>query len=71
MVGVATWSAASGLLAVTTSAVVRQAYPAVLLASVGVVVAGMLRPRPAPSSTPPGGVDRRTVTLLALEPRDR
>ena len=67
MVGVATWSAASGLLAVTTSEVVRQAYPAVLLASVGVVVAGMYVLARAVVD-PAWRVDRRTVTLLALEP---
>ncbi|MGY2130137.1 histidine kinase N-terminal 7TM domain-containing diguanylate cyclase [Blastococcus sp. SYSU DS0617] len=65
MTGVAVWSGASGLLHSTDH--VRDVYPALLLASVGVVVVGIYGLACAvvdPSWRP----DRRTVLLLAVEP---
>jgi diguanylate cyclase (GGDEF)-like protein len=67
MAGVAIWSAASGLLHATASENVRHAYPAVLLAAVGVVVIGIYALACAVND-PSWRPDRRTMALLAVEP---
>lgn len=67
MAGVASWSGASALLNSSGSEFVRQAYPSLLLASVGVTVAGIYALAKGvvdPSWSPDG----RTIALLAVEP---
>ncbi|SFO46428.1 diguanylate cyclase (GGDEF) domain-containing protein [Geodermatophilus obscurus] len=67
MSGVATWSAADALVYGLRTEVTRLAYPPVLLASVGLVVAGtyvLARTVTDPSWRPA----RRTALLMAVEP---
>ncbi|WP_346618970.1 diguanylate cyclase [Blastococcus montanus] len=67
MAGVATWSGADALLFGIGSELVRRAYPPVLMAAVGVVVAGtyaIARTVTDPSWRPA----RRGVALMAVEP---
>ena len=67
MTGVALWSASSALIYTSGSAVVRDVYPALLMAAVGLAVAGtygLARSVVDPSWRP----TRRTLVLLAVEP---
>ncbi|WP_051684025.1 diguanylate cyclase [Blastococcus sp. URHD0036] len=65
--GVAVWSAADAALYGTTAAVVRQAYPAVLMVGVGVVVAGVYG-LSRTVADPSWQLSRRVAVSLAVEP---
>ncbi len=67
MTGVAVWSGASGLRHATTSDVVQEVYPALLMLSVGVVVVGIYALARAVVN-PSSRLDRRVLGLLAVEP---
>jgi diguanylate cyclase (GGDEF)-like protein len=67
MSGVALWSASSALIYASASVVVQDSYPALLMAAVGLAVAGiyaLARGVVDPSWRP----TRRTLVLLAVEP---
>ena len=67
MTGVTLWSASSALIHAAASVVVRDSYPALLMAAVGLTVAGtygLARSVVDPSWRP----TRRTCLLLAVEP---